>query len=115
MSEIVIKATAKFQKEAKKLLSDEDLERLYDYLSLNPSSGAVIRSTGGVRKLRWSPKSSNKGKSGGLRVLYHYSNNILILLLGAYPKSEIDNISDADKNTLKKLIPQLIERFKEEL
>jgi mRNA-degrading endonuclease RelE of RelBE toxin-antitoxin system len=115
MDSFVIKATNKFLKEAKKLLSDKDLEELYDLLSINPTVGVLIKGTGGVRKLRWSPKSSNKGKSGGIRILYHYSNDVLIIMLGAFSKSVSENISDADKQVLKKLIPKLIENFKEKL
>jgi mRNA-degrading endonuclease RelE of RelBE toxin-antitoxin system len=115
VSHIFVKATSKFLKDIKKLLNAEELEELYDYLSENPTAGVVIKSTGGVRKLRWSVKSLNKGKSGGLRILYHYSNNILVILLGAFSKSEAQNISEAEKNTLKKILPNLIEQLMEDL
>jgi mRNA-degrading endonuclease RelE of RelBE toxin-antitoxin system len=115
MVHAVVKVTAKFEKETKKLLTTEDLEELYDYLSENPTAGPIIRSTGGVRKLRWSSKKSNKGKSGSLRILYHYSNNILIIMLGAFSKSEAGNISEAEKNTLRKILPKLIEQLMEDL
>jgi mRNA-degrading endonuclease RelE of RelBE toxin-antitoxin system len=115
MDEFVIKATPKFLREAHKLLSEDDLEQLYDLLSINPNIGSVISGTGGVRKLRWSPKRSNKGKSGGVRILYHYSNHVLIILLGVFSKSESENISQAEKNELKNLLPSLIKIFKEDL
>lgn len=115
MAGAVVKVTAKFVKDTKKLLTAEDLEELYDYLSENPTAGPIIKSTGGVRKLRWSPKKSNKGKSGSLRILYHYSNNILVIILGAFSKSEMENISEAEKNTLKKILPKLIEQIMEDL
>lgn len=115
MSHIVVKTTAKFLKDTKKLLTAEELEELYDYLSENPNAGPIIQATGGVRKLRWSAKSSSRGKSGGLRILYHYSNNILVILLGAFSKSEAENITEAEKNTLKKILPILIEQFMEDL
>jgi len=115
VNHIVVKATAKFLKDTKKLLTAEELEELYDYLSQNPIAGPIIQATGGVRKLRWSAKSSGRGKSGGLRILYHYSNNILVILLGAFSKSEAENITEAEKNTLKKILPTLIEQFMEDL
>jgi hypothetical protein len=34
----------------------------------NPEAGAVVRASGGVRKLRWRRKGA--GKRGGLRVIY---------------------------------------------
>lgn len=115
MCKAIVKVTAKFQKDVKKLLAISELEELYDYLSENPNAGLIIKLTGGVRKLRWSPKSSHRGKSGSLRILYHYSNNILVILLGAFSKSDMENISQAERNALRKVIPKLIEQFKEEL
>ena len=35
----------------------------------NPEAGAVVRASGGVRKLRWRRKGA--GKRGGLRVIYY--------------------------------------------
>jgi mRNA-degrading endonuclease RelE of RelBE toxin-antitoxin system len=115
MNQIVVKTTAKFQKDIKKLLKNSEIEELYDYLANNPNSGKTVVGTGGVRKLRWSSQVSAKGKSGGLRILYHYSNDILVILLSAYSKSEMENISQAEKNELKKLIPLLTKQIMENL
>jgi hypothetical protein len=43
-----------FQASVRKLLSDEELALLIDYLAYNPAAGDLIPGTGGVRKLRWS-------------------------------------------------------------
>jgi putative transcriptional regulator len=112
MSKVMVKVTPKFLKEAKKLLTTKDL---YDFLSENPAAGPIIKSTGGVRKLRWSPKNSNKGKSGSLRILYHFSNEILVIILSVFSKSQIENISEAEKNTLRKILPILIDQIMEDL
>lgn len=112
---IVLKTTSSFDKKAKKLLTSDALENLFDYLEKNPEKGIVIPGTSGVRKLRWVTGKNNKGKSGGIRVLYHYSKNILVLLITIYSKSEQDNISQGEKNELRKSVPHLVNKYKEGL
>ena len=107
--------TKQFEKDVKKIFVAEDLKDLSTYLQTFPEAGDIIQGTGGIRKLRWCNPKNNKGKSGGLRVLYHYSNDILVLLLSAYSKSDFENISDAEKNRLKDILPILIKEAMEEL
>jgi hypothetical protein len=38
---------------------------------INPEAGALIRGTGGLRKLRFADERRGKGKRGGLRVIYY--------------------------------------------
>ena len=114
VEQIIIKTTPAFDKAASKLLLEDSLTQLYEYLAINPMAGDVIRGSGGIRKLRWQSKN-NKGKSGGVRVLYHYSNDVLIIIITVFPKSNKDNISAAEKNELKKLMPKLIEHYMENL
>ncbi len=109
----IIKTTPAFDKKAKKILTTESIESLYDYLEAQPEKGSLIKGTGGVRKLRWQSGKNIKGKSGGVRVLYHYSKEVLIILITLYDKSEKDDISDEERNQLKKLMPQLIAKYKE--
>lgn len=107
--------TNKFKKTVKKLLREQDLADLINYLQLNPEAGDIIQGTGGVRKLRWANPRNNKGKSSGLRILYYYIEGTLILLLGAYSKSNIENISEADRNELNRDIPSLVKKIMEDL
>jgi len=107
--------TNKFKKTVKKLLREQDLDDLINYLQLNPEAGDIIQGTGGVRKLRWANPRNNKGKSGGLRILYYYIEGTLILLLSAYSKSNIENISEADRNELNRDIPSLVKKVMEDL
>ncbi len=106
--EEIIKATSKFESEAKKFFSKSDLKDLYTYLQLNPEAGDIIPQTGGVRKLRWKNPKSNKGKSGGLRIIYFYCEEIIILLITLYSKSKTESMSDQDKRDIKKLIKALL-------
>lgn len=89
-------------------LTDDDLLRLQQELLANPSAGSTIQSTGGVKKLRFA--FEHGGKSGGVRVIYiDFIVYEKLYLLTAYPKSEKDNLSKAERNALKKLV-ELLER-----
>lgn len=96
-------------------MSQKALTELYLHLLTRPDAGDIIPGTGGVRKLRWKSGLNNKGKSGGLRVLYHYTCGILVLLVGTYAKNQQENISQQFRNSLKAEIPDLIEQQMESL
>ena len=115
MNNLTIKTTPAFDRKAKALMTEESLEDLYDNLEANPEKGAIIAGTGGVRKLRWPTGRNNKGKSSGVRVLYHYSKDVLVLLITVYGKSEKDNVTQAERNNLKRLVPQLIAKYIEDI
>ena len=91
-------------------LDDNDLKNLEEYLCLNPEAGSIIQHSGGVRKLRW--KLRDKGKSGGIRVLYiDFIIYEKIYLLTVYPKSKKEDMTEKEK----KIIKQLVNELKEEL
>lgn len=96
------------------MLTEKATEELFDHLEQFPEEGDLIPGTGGVRKLRWVTGKNNKGKSGGVRVLYHYSKSVLVILIMLYSKNDKENISDSEKNELKKLVPQLVRKYEEE-
>jgi len=58
-------------------LSDEEYGKLQQELMNNPEAGAVIRGSGGVRKIRRA--AAGRGKRGGYRVIYFVrrSNDII--------------------------------------
>ena len=86
-------------------------QELIDHLAVYPDSGAIIQGTGGIRKFRWKTGKNNKGKSGGVRILYYYDKDILIvLLITLYKKSDQENIDASEKLQLKKLLPELLRR-----
>ena len=59
-----------FTKEIDAVLSREEYRALQNELIRNPKSGALIRGTYGLRKMRWRIGAS--GKRGGLRIIYYY-------------------------------------------
>lgn len=80
-----------FTKLVKEYLSDESYAKLQAELIANPGKGAVIRGSGGVRKVRWA--AEGRGKSGGYRVIYFVRNDHgIIWMLTIYPKNVADSI-----------------------
>jgi len=61
--------TKLFTKIVGNYLSDAEYAVLQEALSETPDVGAVIRGTGGVRKVRW--RQHGRGKRGGVRVIYY--------------------------------------------
>lgn len=91
--------TSLFAGTAKGVLSDAELRAAQDALLDDPQAGAVIRGTGGARKLRVALPGG--GKSGGARVIYVYAAaRARVYLLLAYLKTVADSISDAGRKVL---------------
>ena len=61
-------------------------------------------------KLRWA--SGNRGKSGGVRVVYFFHNGTLpLFLLTLFGKGEKENLSQAERNDLAKLTGLLVKHY----
>jgi len=104
---ITIAETEPFQKKVARLLSADEKTELIAYLSAQPHAGALIQGTGGVRKLRWA--RNDKGKSGGVRIIYYFNNDEMPLyLLALFGKNEKANISMEEKQILSKLVKELV-------
>ena len=102
---IEIIALKTFIRATKKILTRGDLEMLAKVLRENPKTGAVIKGSGGVRKMRF---ATTKGKSSGLRVVYFFQDSKgRLFLITAYAKGDKENLSQAEVNELKKLTDQL--------
>jgi len=91
-------------KEAK--LTDDDLKDLEIYLCEHPEAGDMIQGTGGLRKLRWSIPGS--GKSGGIRTLYvDFAAYEQIHMIACFKKANKENLTNAEKHSIKNLIEQI--------
>ena len=87
-------------------LDDGDLLRLETELLSNPKVGAVLKETGGVRKVRFAFES--RGKSGSVRVIYiDFEVYEKIFLLTAYAKADQDNLTKSERKQLKGLVELL--------
>jgi len=101
-----VKATPKFTRLAKKLMTEKAIQELVDALVLDPEKGALITGTGGIRKIRWAT-GKNGGKRGGVRVLYYYDGEQIVLLVTLFKKADQENIDASEKAELRKLITEL--------
>lgn len=98
--------TILFTKYCSQYLSDEEYREMQNFLIGNPEAGSVIQGTKSLRKLRWA--SGNKGKRGGIRVIYYWratEENIYFLTL--YAKNEMSDLSANEKKALNKLVEGL--------
>ena len=64
-----------------------------------------------MRKIRWA--TAGQGKRGGARVIYYYYYNpsIPLFALDIYAKNEKASLSEADKRSLRRLLPILVSRY----
>ncbi len=103
---IEVKATPKFMRLVKKLMTEDALQSLIDSLALDPEQGAIIKGAGGIRKIRWETGKGG-GKRGGLRVIYYYDGEQIVLLVSLYKKSDQENLDSGEKAELRKLIDEI--------
>ena len=67
--------------------------------------------TGGARKLRWAVRS--KGKSGGVRVITFFSGPpVPVFVLTVFGKGEKINLSQAERNALRKVLGALVTEYR---
>lgn len=101
-----------FEKSWKQLnLSEKDLRVLENIILDKPDIGEVIQSTGGLRKMRFA--IDNRGKSHSIRILYiDFSYCEKTYFLFAYPKNELENITDKQKQIFKTMIHILLEELR---
>ena len=79
-----------FQRYADDVWSGTEREEFINFIAANPEAGAVIRNSGGCRKVRWS--RAGQGKSGGARVIYFNFEDETTWLLIVYKKAKFDNL-----------------------
>lgn len=88
-------------------LTDNDLFELQVAIMAHPTSHPVMAGTGGLRKIRFSPEETPRGKSGSHRACYVYYEEFgIILLVTAYPKSRKDNLSAAACKAIRQMIEE---------
>ncbi len=95
--------TPVFTEGIRAFLSDDSYRALQVALVLRPEQGALIRGTGGLRKIRWGGKGH--GKSGGYRIIYywHVASETIYMLFG-YPKNKQEDLTALQKKLLAELV-----------
>ena len=95
-----------FERVRQNYLDDEEYRLLQATLMANPAAGALIRASGGIRKIRWA--AAGAGKRGGLRVIYYWiTKRDHILLLTMYRKSEVSDLTPVEVRALRALVESL--------
>jgi len=103
--------TPSFLREAASVLNDDERSEAVFFLASNPEAGDIMPDTGGGRKLRW--RAPGRGKRGGLRVIYYYHNaSMPLFLLNVFAKNERANLTKAERNEMKALLPRLVAGYR---
>lgn len=96
-----------FERHRQSYLNDENFGEFQKMLMKNPEAGDVIEGTGGLRKVRYADEKRGKGKRGGLRVIYYWwQPGKQFWLFTVYNKDEMDDLTAAQRKTLKELLRQ---------
>jgi mRNA-degrading endonuclease RelE of RelBE toxin-antitoxin system len=95
--------TPVFTKRVKDLLPDEDYRTLQIALVLRPEQGPLIKSGGGLRKVRWAPKGV--GKRGGVRVIYYWQpDEQVFYMLFVYGKTTQEDLTPDQLRVLVRIV-----------
>ncbi|MDQ6926426.1 MAG: type II toxin-antitoxin system RelE/ParE family toxin, partial [Candidatus Eremiobacteraeota bacterium] len=95
-----------YVRSAKGVIGDDEQRALEQMLVDDPTAGAVVAGTGGVRKIRVALQG--RGRRGGARVIYVYrAAKGRVYLLLAYAKNQQATITAAEKRIMRQLTAQL--------
>jgi hypothetical protein len=82
-------------------LTDDDMRALEDLILADPEAAPVEPGTRGLRKTRFAPPSTRRGKSGGCRVMYAVIRECgWVVLATVYPKSAQVKLRPEEKRLL---------------
>ena len=97
-----IVALSAYRKAVRKLLTTTERAEMELALASDPLAYPVIPGTGGFRKARWG--RGNRGKSGGVRVVFnYYVAGVTIYLYDLYAKNRKENLSREEENYLRRI------------
>ncbi|MFH1158868.1 MAG: type II toxin-antitoxin system RelE/ParE family toxin [Pseudomonadota bacterium] len=100
----IVYRTRKFDREAKRIWREKDIDRLVEDLSQNPEKGVHLG--GGLYKLRIA--SHGRGTRGGSRIIYLLITAAQrVFLLTAYAKNEKEDLTKDEYKTLRAFAEQL--------
>jgi mRNA-degrading endonuclease RelE of RelBE toxin-antitoxin system len=102
---VLLVETRVFTRQVLAALPDEAYRTLQAALIERPDAGAVIRGSGGLRKLRWA--APGRGSRGGVRVIYYWAKaRDTIVLLFLYPKNVQGDLSPEQVRVLRRIIEE---------
>lgn len=98
--------TPVFVRYAAEVWSDAERQEFISFIAASPEAGAIVRGSGGCRKVRWS--RSGTGRSGGARVIYFLAPHGTVWLLIVYAKAKFDSLPASFLAQLKKGVEDAI-------
>lgn len=94
-----------FTEDVSNELSLDEYRQMQVALRLRPEQGAIIRGSGGLRKIRW--RRAGMGKRGGLRAIYYWeAKSETFYMLAIYPKSKQEELSPGQLRVLRRLVAE---------
>lgn len=94
-----------FTEDVSNELSSDEYREMQVALMLRPEQGAVIRGSGGLRKIRW--RRAGMGKRGGLRVIYFWKpKSETFYMLTMYRKSKQEELLPGQLRILRCLVAE---------
>jgi hypothetical protein len=102
--------TPQYLADAEMLLGSDGMGEILEQIAANPDVGDVMAGTGGFRKVR--AARPGMGKRGGARVIYiQRGAEYPIFLVKAYAKNVKENLTAAERKTLKQAADDIFERY----
>jgi hypothetical protein len=97
--------TLLFQRQWPLYWTEDERGAFAAYIAEHPSAGAVVPSSGGIRKVRWG--RAGAGKSGGVRVIYFtHTAQGEVVLLTLYAKSKTDNLTGTKLKEIRRALEE---------
>jgi hypothetical protein len=94
-----------FERHRSNYVDDDGFLAMQLMLLRQPDAGEVIRGTGGLRKVRFSDNRRQKGKRGGLRIIYFWwAAGGQFWLFTLYDKDEVDDLTPRERGALKDML-----------
>ena len=86
-------------------IDDDAFADLQQLLMQSPEAGVLLPGTGGLRKLRFGDSRRQRGKRGGLRVIYYWwSRGSQFWLFTLYDKGEMSDLTSDQRSQLRAVI-----------
>jgi hypothetical protein len=87
------------------LLNEREQDEMERHIAEAPERHPLISGGSGMRKARWA--RPGRGKSGGVRAIYYFAAPDAVYFIAVYAKNAKENLSDAERNALAKILPPL--------
>jgi hypothetical protein len=109
---ITVVETASFVTDAKACMSDSERMEAINMIAANSECGNVISGGSGILKVRFA--IGGRGKSGGVRIIYYFHNELVpVFLLAVFAKNEQANLTRAEVTILGNAAKMLARKYGE--